>query len=330
MQGQVLDPATREKGQSDIREFLKRKRELGEDTTALSAVLGTLPETFVFSLISGDFIPDENESNMEQIESNPEMGITETTEDQQYFFQEQLWHEEQWYEDQSNPEMGITDLGCSPCYSDPSLQGFENILRFWEGPRAGGCSAGADACGDPGCRFRVQGHVSESSSQDTRILPWSPKTAVGPSSDTPVINKAGEQRDSRVACTLGGPRAAAGWVPQVPFVQVQDYGVGPPPIERSAFPRSAYEPHGVTAKGTATHSASPPAGTPAEQWESIKAVGLGQESHPILTEVPIPSFNSTAEMPIIRNVPSGRTLAEDVQNRSLVVDEVLDWVPNPI
>ena len=55
--GVTQTPALREKNQKDIRDFVKIKKYQGEDVSRLQAVMRSLPDEFVFGVLSGEFGP---------------------------------------------------------------------------------------------------------------------------------------------------------------------------------------------------------------------------------------------------------------------------------
>ena len=103
VQGTPVNQEAREKGQADIREYLKRKRDAGEDVGAIQALMKSLPEVFCFAIVSGQFrdlteaTPVENLENGEDVES---------------------WEEQAWFWDDLEDE-----TECSPCYFDVGNHG---------------------------------------------------------------------------------------------------------------------------------------------------------------------------------------------------------------
>ena len=120
----------------------------------------------------------------------------------------ETFEDQSWFWDDLEDE-----TECSPCYfdvgnhgQDPSLASYQDKWSYWEGL--------SGSCGDPACQlshFDVQGQGFSVSlvSSGERTHNMVVETAVGPSGDTQVNNKAGEQRVSGVACSAGGPWAAA-------------------------------------------------------------------------------------------------------------------------
>ena len=132
-------------------------------------------------------------------------------------------------------------------------------------------------CG-AGCDHRVEEKgvsAPVSSLEDTRILPQDTlETAVGPSGNTPVNDKAGEQRVSGVACSAGGPRATALRVPQVPLGQVLLNEAKSSPVEwPGSIPRSAHGPRDMAEPSSAI--VSEPTGFMNEFTSRVQAAGLG-------------------------------------------------------
>ena len=85
---QQMNQETREKGQQDIRYFLKRKREEGQDVTHIQDLVTSLPEDFVFAIRSGQIQPEEDLTWVTSVEGEE---WSEGPWEQSYFWQDSLY-----------------------------------------------------------------------------------------------------------------------------------------------------------------------------------------------------------------------------------------------